>query len=70
MNKGGYLREVEYPDRNYRVLPTLPWRFDGQADYQWGPAPELGQDSGYVYSELLGLRESEIELLVEDRVIY
>ena len=70
LNEGGYLREVGYPDGSSRVLPTLPWRFDGQADYQLGPAPELGQDSGYVYSELLGLSESEIESLTEERVIY
>ena len=70
LNKGGYLKPIEYPDGTERVLPTLPWRFDGSPDFQLGPAPELGRDSAYVYSELLGLRESEIELLVEDRVIY
>ena len=70
LNEGGYLREVGYPDGSSRILPTLPWRFDGQADYQWGPAPELGQNSGYVYSELLGLSNSEIEVLTEEKVIY
>ena len=70
LNEGGYLRSIEYPDGSERVLPTLPWRFDGRADLQLGPAPELGRDSGYVYSELLGLSESEIEGLVEERVIY
>ena len=70
LNEGGYLREIEYPDGNSRVLPTLPWRFDGQSDYQLGPAPALGQDSGYVYSELLGLNDAEIESLTEEQVIY
>ena len=70
LNEGGYLRSIEYPDGSERVLPTLPWRFDGRADLQLGPAPELGRDSGYVYSELLGLSDGEIEGLVEERVIY
>ena len=70
MNGGGYLREIEYPDGSSRVLPTLPWRFDGEADFQLGSAPKLGQDSGYVYSELLGLGDLELEALTEERVIY
>ena len=70
LNEGGYLREIEYPDGSSRILPTLPWRFDGEADFQLGPAPKLGYDSGYVYSELLGLSDPEIETLTEERVIY
>ena len=70
LNEGGYLKPIEYPDGTERVLPTLPWRFDGSADYQLGPAPELGRDSGYVYSKLLGLSDGEIETLTEERVIY
>lgn len=70
LNEGGYLRPIEYPDGVERVLPTLPWRFDGSADFQLGPAPELGRDSDYVYAELLGLSRSEVEKLTEERVIY
>ena len=70
LNEGGYLKSIEYPDGTERVLPTLAWRFDGSPDFQLGPAPELGRDSGYVYSELLGLSDAEIETLVEERVIY
>ena len=70
LNEGGYLKPIEYPDGTERVLPTLPWRFDGSPDFQLAPAPELGHDSGYVYSELLGLSDTEIETLTEERVIY
>ena len=70
LNEGGYLKPIEYPDGTERVLPTLPWRFDGNPDFQLGPAPELGRDSSYVYSELLGLSDGEIEALTEERVIY
>ena len=70
LNEGGYLRPIEYPDGSARVLPALPWRFDGRPNFHLGPAPELGHDSGYVYSELLGLSEAEIEELIAERVIY
>ena len=70
LNEGGYLTPVEYPDGSERVLPTLPWRFDGQATQEVRPAPTLGQDSDYVYRELLGLGVDEIAELTESQVIY
>ena len=70
LNEGGYLVPVEYPDGTERTLPTLPWRFDGQPTREVRPAPTLGQDSDYVYRELLGLGTDEIEELTESRVIY
>ena len=70
LNTGGYLTPVEYPDGTERVLPTLPWRFDGQPTQEVRPAPTLGQDSEYVYRELLGLGEDEIAALTESQVIY
>ena len=70
LNAGGYLTPVEYPDGSERVLPTLPWRLDGQRTQDVRPAPVLGQDSDYVYRELLGLGTDEIEELTEGQVIY
>ena len=70
LNEGGYLKPIEYPDGTERVLPTLPWRFEGSPDFHLGPAPELGRDSGYVYSDILGLSDAEVEGLTEERVIY
>ena len=70
LKEGGYLKPIEYPDGTERALPTLPWRFDGSPDFHLAPAPELGRDSGYVYSELLGLSDAEIEVLTKERVIY
>ena len=70
LNEGGYLTPVEYPDGRRPTLPTLPWRFDGERTAAVRPAPDLGQDSDYVYRELLGLSENEIAELSEARVIY
>ena len=70
LNEGGYLTPVEYPDGRNPKLPTLPWRFDGRRPTTARPAPALGQDSDYVYRELLGLSEGEVAELVEMGVIY
>lgn len=70
LNDGGYMTEVEYPDGSERLLPTLPWRMDGERTTAVRPAPTLGQDSDYVYRELLGLCEDEISELTEAQVIY
>ena len=70
LRDGGYLTPVEYPDGRRPTLPTLPWRFDGERTAAVRPAPTLGQDSDYVYRELLGLSGDEIAELTEARVIY
>ena len=56
LNDGGYLTAGRvFGWQSERVLPTLPWRLDGQRTQDVRPAPVLGQDSDYVYRELLGL---------------
>lgn len=70
LNDGGYLTPVAYPDDRQLVLPTLPWRMDGERTREVRAAPVLGQDSDYVYRELLGLDDAEIETLIESQVIY
>ena len=70
LNEGGYLTAVQYPDDSQRILPTLPWRMDGQRTNNVKPAPTLGQDSDYVYRQLLGLTPKEITALTDEQVIY
>lgn len=70
LNESGYLASVEYPDGTKHALPTLPWKTNGERAARIAPAPELGQDSNYVYRNLLGLAEDEITKLVEEKVIY
>ncbi len=70
LKHGGYLRAVEYPGGETRMLPTLPWQLDGVRTREVRAAPELGHDSDYVYADLLGLSRTEIEELVSARVIY
>ena len=70
LNDGGYLGSVEYPDGTERILPTLPWRVNGRREYTLKPAPELGQDSAYIYEELLGIPTQETEELTDTQIIY
>ena len=70
LNEGGYLAPVEYLDGTERILPTLPWRVNGRREYTLKPAPELGQDSAYIYEELLGIPTQETEELTDTQIIY
>ena len=70
LTEGGYLTNVEYPDGSERLLPTLPWRLDGERTQEVRAAPVLGQDSDYVYRQLLGLDADEISTLTDGQVIY
>ena len=66
----GYLTNVQTSDGELRDLPGLPWRFDGEEKPILTQAPVLGQHNAYVYQELLGMSEDEINRLAEEKVIY
>ena len=42
---------------------TLPWKSNSAAEPRYFPAPHLGADNDYVYTEVLGLAGSEVEAL-------
>jgi benzylsuccinate CoA-transferase BbsF subunit len=70
LREGGYLTQVQTSDGELRDLPILPWRFGGEKLSRVKGAPTLGQDNDYVYRELLGLSNAEIEGLIEQQIIY
>lgn len=53
-----------------RELPTVPWRFNGRVEARITGQPTRGQHNTYVFDELLGLSQVEVEALVEERAIY
>ena len=70
LREGGYFTRLETSDGELHDLPSLPWRFeDGQKPYLTA-APVLGQHNAYVYGELLGLSDPEIDRLAADQIIY
>lgn len=68
--ESGYFSRVETRDGIVRDLPGLPWRFDGDRSPILTEAPELGQDNSFVYRELLGLTQEDLERMVADQIIY
>lgn len=78
LSGSGHLRERGFfqpyqendGERTEQELPVVPWRFDGAVEAQATGQPRRGQHNSYVFDELLGLSETEVENLLEEQVIY
>jgi benzylsuccinate CoA-transferase BbsF subunit len=62
--------ESEHPKVGLEFLHGIPWRLSGTPGRIRRPAPLLGEHNHYVFGELLGLPEAEIQRLVEAGAIY
>jgi len=70
MRSRGAVKQLTSPEGETRMAVGVPWRFSrtpGSID-TW--TPKLGEHNRYVFGELLGMAESEILELIEDRAIY
>ena len=70
LREGGFFSTHTASDGKQRDLPALGWQFEGGPAPRITAAPVLGQHNDYVYGELLGLSEGEIERLVNEQIIY
>ncbi len=70
LREAGYFVGLQTSDGELRDMPGLPWRFDSEQKPLLTAAPVLGQHNAYVYQELLGMSEHEVNRLVEEQVIY
>ena len=70
LREGGFFSTHTASDGKQRDLPALGWRFAGGPEPRVTAAPVLGQHNDYVYGELLGLPDEEIERLVNEQIIY
>jgi crotonobetainyl-CoA:carnitine CoA-transferase CaiB-like acyl-CoA transferase len=66
----GWTREFEHPYLGRLVTLRPPWRFTFTPETPGAPAPTLGQHTGEVLGELLGLQPGEIERLETAQVLY
>lgn len=57
------------PDGEEHITIGPTWRFDPPLDVRFTPAPQLGQDSRYVLTELAGLDPAEVDRLIETKVV-
>lgn len=61
---------VTHPVLGEQSTLSFPWKFSATPAEITSAAPVLGQHSDYVLSELLGMTDSEISLLKEEKVVY
>ncbi|OON85965.1 hypothetical protein BXO88_10080 [Oribacterium sp. C9] len=64
----GMMVEIDHPQRGKVKLPGFAAKFSG-FDVEYKCSPGLGDSNKYVYGDLLGLDEKEIEDLKEKKVI-
>jgi benzylsuccinate CoA-transferase BbsF subunit len=62
--------ECEHPKVGLEFLHGIPWRLGSTPGRISRPAPLLGEHNQYVFSELLGLPDVEIQRLMEAGAIY
>ena len=62
--------EVEHPLLGRKTVIAPVWKLSETPLRIRGPAPLFGEHNRYVFGELLGLSEGEIEALERERVIY
>ena len=65
-----FVVEMDHAEVGKRRVAGLPARFSAMPRLAYAPAPLLGQHNEWAFRELLGMAESEVGQLVEDRVIY
>jgi len=64
----GFFVELDHPETGRAVSDANPIRLS-ETPPRYRPAPLLGQDNGYIYGELLGLSQGEMNKLKEQGVI-
>ena len=70
LRERGFFHSFRDHDGAGYELPGAPWRFDGELEGEMAAQPLRGEHNGYVFGELLGLSDAEIERLVEEQVVY
>jgi crotonobetainyl-CoA:carnitine CoA-transferase CaiB-like acyl-CoA transferase len=69
LNDRGFVVEVDHPESGVRKTVGLPWKIDGVLEPDYGRSPLLGESNDYVFKDLLGLSDEDIEELKKKDVI-
>lgn len=70
LRERGYYREVEDGDKGKRFMVGPAWKLSETPAHMNRLGPSLGEDNEYVLGELLGMKQSEIASLTEEKVLY
>ena len=71
LGERAYFQKSDHPTAPGNWFGGTSWKMTDtpMAIDRWH-APSEGEDNAYVYGELLGLSESEINLLVDQKIIF
>lgn len=69
LTKRGFFMQTEHPVLGKVTLTGLPLRIQNRMTGNYSRAPLLGEDNSYIFSELLGLSQVEIDNLSKENVI-
>lgn len=65
----GFVIDIEHPEAGSRKTVGLPWKIGGVPEPDYRRSPLLGESNDYVFKELLGLSDDEVEELKRKDVI-
>ena len=66
LKQRGFAEEVTHPVIGRRKVINVPWRFSTTPPQVTSYAPLLGEHNEYVFGELLGMPQEEIQRLVAE----
>ena len=66
----GYLRKIHHHEVGERILPNMPVHMSNVPELHFSLPPDLGQHNRDIFGGLLGLSDAEINMLMDQKVIY
>lgn len=70
LRERGLLVEMRHPKIGRRMVVSPPWKFSATPARVSGCSPTFGEHNRYVFCELLGMPEDEVERLEQEKVLY
>ena len=61
LNERGFFEMLDDRNGESRLLPTLPWHWDGDITLNFGRPPDLGGDTRFVLRSILGYSDEDID---------
>lgn len=69
LRERGYFQEVVHPEAGRAPLPRVAWNFSRTPCPIRRPAPCFGEHNSYIFGELLGLSNDDLDTLLRERAI-
>ena len=68
LKERGFFQEVAHPEAGKHIMPGISWKMSRTPGRIERPAPCFGEHNRYVFGELLGMSDEEIEGLTKEGV--